>query len=472
MLKERATVVSRLLFLNDILLTIFSFILAYWVRQVFLSEEFGGLFPLSQYLQLLPIIILEWAFFLHFHKTYKSYRTLSVFRQLWDLFKVIFCSGLFLILFIFAFKYQFVSRLFIGSFLIINFTVLCLERGMIRLFAHYMRKKGLNYRNLLIVGTGERALKIVKKIKENVHWGLRVEGLIDKDSSLVGENKEGIEVIGTLENVAQVLRERVIDEVIFSVPRTWLDEVEEAIHACEELGIQARLAADLFNPVIGRMSLGELEGIPLLTLSTTPQHVGQLFVKRFLDIVISSVGLIILSPILLATAIAIKIDSSGPILFRQKRVGLNGRTFTFYKFRSMVKDAEKMREQIEHLNEMSGPVFKVRDDPRLSRVGRFIRKFSIDELPQLFNVLKGNMSLVGIRPPVPEEVKKYEGWQRRRLSMKPGITCIWQVRGRNKVDFEEWMRMDLSYIDNWSLKLDAKLLLRTIPAVLFTRGAM
>jgi lipopolysaccharide/colanic/teichoic acid biosynthesis glycosyltransferase len=182
--------------------------------------------------------------------------------------------------------------------------------------------------------------------------------------------------------------------------------------------------------------------------------------------------MIILSPILVATAIAIKIDSSGPILFRQKRVGLNGRNFTLYKFRSMVKNAEKMREQIEHLNEMSGPVFKIRDDPRLTKVGKFIRKFSIDELPQLFNVLKGDMSLVGIRPPISEEVKKYERWQRRRLSMKPGITCIWQVSGRNKVDFDQWMRMDLNYIDNWSLKLDFKLLLKTIPAVLFTKGAM
>ncbi len=472
MLKERAKLVSRLLFSNDVVLTVFSFILAYWARQVLFSEKFGQLFPLPQYLQLLPIIILLWSLFLHFHKTYKSYRTLPLLNEFWDLFKAIFCSGLFLILFIFAFKYQFVSRLFIGAFLIINFIILCLGRGAIRFFARYVRRKGLNYRNLLIVGTSQRALKLVEKIKGNAHWGLKVVGFIDKDPSLVGKDKGGIEVIGTLENIAQILRERVIDEVIFSVPRKWLDEIEEAIHTCEELGIQVRLAADLYNPVIGRMSLGELEGIPLLNLSSTPQHVGQLFIKRFFDIFISSVALIILSPVLLVTAIAIKIDSSGPILFRQKRVGLNGRTFTFYKFRSMVKDAEKMREQIEHLNEMSGPVFKVRDDPRLTRVGRFIRKFSIDELPQLFNVVKGDMSLVGIRPPVPEEVEKYETWQRRRLSMRPGITCIWQVSGRNKVDFEQWMKMDLSYIDNWSLKMDFELLFKTIPAVVFTRGAM
>ena len=472
MLKERARLISRLLFFSDIVVIIISFIFAYLIREVFFYEKFGDLFPLSQYLQLIPVVIFVWGFHLYFLKLYKSYRTIPLFREFWDLFKATFCSGLFLILFIFALKYHFVSQLFIGSFLVITFILLCMERGIIRLFARSVRRKGINYRNLLIVGTNRRALNLAKKIKENPHWGLRVEGFIDKDPYLVGEDKDGIKVIGTLENVAQVLRERVIDEVIFSVPRKWLDEIEHAIHICEELGIQVRLAADLYNPVIGRMSLGDLEGIPILTLSTTPQNMEQLFIKRLFDILISLVALILISPVLLATTIAISIDSSGPILFRQKRVGLNGRTFTFYKFRSMVRDAEEVRKEIDHLNEMSGPVFKIKNDPRLTRVGRFIRKYSIDELPQLFNVLKGDMSLVGIRPPIPEEVEKYEGWQRRRLSMKPGITCIWQVNGRNKVDFEQWMRMDLSYIDNWSHKLDFELLLKTIPAVIFTRGAM
>jgi len=387
------------------------------------------------------------------------------------MFKVVFCSGLLLTLIIFAFKFHFVSRLFIGIFLIINFIALCLHRTMVRLLARYVRKKGINYRNLLIVGTGQRAINLVKKVEKNSHWGLRIEGLIDKDPSLIGKEISGIKVIGTLENIAQILKERVIDEVIFSVPRKWLDEIEEAIHVCEEIGVTVRLATD-FYPFIGKIDFEELDGIPLLNLSTTPQKTDLLFIKRLLDILISLIALFLLSPILLATAIVIRIDSSGPILFKQKRVGLNGRTFTFYKFRSMVKDAEQIRSRFEHLNEMSGPIFKIREDPRLTKIGKFIRKFSIDELTQLFNVLKGDMSLVGIRPPIPEEVEKYEGWQRRRLSMKPGITCIWQVSGRNKVDFEQWMKMDLNYIDNWSLKLDFKLLFKTIPAILFTKGAM
>jgi exopolysaccharide biosynthesis polyprenyl glycosylphosphotransferase len=472
MLKERAKLISRLLFVSDILITILSFILAYWIRGVLFSEDLGILYPLSQYLQLSPIILFVWVFFLYFFKTYRSYRTVSLFVEYWDLLKVTFLSGLFLILFVFAFKYQFVSRLLIGTFLIINFIGLCLERGALRLLARFVRRKGRNYRNLLIVGTGKRALKLAGKIKENSHWGFKIVGFIDKDPSMVGQDKDGIKVIGTLEDMAQILRERVVDEVVYSVPRKWLDEIEEAIRTCEEFGVQVRLAADFYNPVIGKISVTELEGIPLLTLSTTPQHMGHLFMKRFFDLVISFIALIVLSPVFLITLVAIKIDSSGPILFKQRRVGLNGRTFNCLKFRSMVRDAERKRQELEDLNEIKGPAFKVKDDPRLTRVGRFVRKFSIDELPQLFNVLKGDMSLVGIRPPIPEEVDRYEAWQRRRLSMKPGITCIWQVSGRNKVDFDQWMKMDLAYIDNWSLKLDFKLLLKTIPAVLFARGAM
>lgn len=472
MLKERAKLISRLLFVSDLLISILSFILAYWIREILFSKKLGNLYPLPQYLQLIPMVLIAWGFSLHFFKTYSSYRTISLLVEFWNLFKVTFLSGLFLVLFVFAFKYQFVSRLFITIFLIINFMGLCMERGATCLLARFVRKKGWNSRNVLIVGTGKRALKLAEIISENLHWGLKIVGFIDKERSMVGKNIDGIKVIGTLEDMDGILKERVVDEVIFSVPRKWLDVIEEAIRTCEEVGVQARLAADFYNPVIGKISVSELEGIPLLTLSTTPQQTGHLLIKRLFDLVIASLALILLSPVFLATAIAIKIDSPGPILFKQKRVGLNGRTFNCLKFRSMVRDAERKRKEVEHLNEMRGPVFKIKNDPRLTRVGKFIRKFSIDELPQLFNVLKGEMSLVGIRPPIPEEVEKYEPWQRRRLSMKPGITCIWQVSGRNKVDFDQWMEMDLAYIDNWSLKLDLKLLLKTLPAVLFTKGAM
>ena len=204
---------------------------------------------------------------------------------------------------------------------------------------------------------------------------------------------------------------------------------------------------------------------------SSPWRAYPLCVKRVLDILISSVALIIIPPVMLAVALAIKSDSPGPVFFKQRRVGLKGKIFTLYKFRSMFKNAEELRKRLERFNEMTTPVFKIKDDPRVTRIGRFIRKFSIDELPQLFNVLKGDMSLVGIRPPLPEEVEKYDGRHLRRLSIKPGITGIWQVSGRNEIDFEEWIKLDLHYIDSWSPALDLKLLIKTVPAVIFANGA-
>jgi exopolysaccharide biosynthesis polyprenyl glycosylphosphotransferase len=211
--------------------------------------------------------------------------------------------------------------------------------------------------------------------------------------------------------------------------------------------------------------------MPILTYSTTPTNVLQLFAKRAIDVVVSVSLLVIALPVILAIAAAIKVSSGGAVLFRQTRCGLNGRIFTLYKFRTMVEGAEERRRELQHLNEMNGPVFKVRADPRVTVFGRFLRKFSLDELPQLWNVLRGDMSLVGPRPPIPEEVAQYQRWQRRRLSMKPGLTCLWQISGRNELDFDRWMELDLEYIDSWSPMLDLKILVKTIPVVLSGRGA-
>jgi exopolysaccharide biosynthesis polyprenyl glycosylphosphotransferase len=220
------------------------------------------------------------------------------------------------------------------------------------------------------------------------------------------------------------------------------------------------------------MELHEFDGFPLLSFSTTPTNEALMFVRRILDVILASFILVICGPLLmLPAAILIKLTSGGPVLFRQKRCGLNGRQFVMYKFRSMVNNAEQLRVELEGLNEMDGPVFKSSRDPRITTVGKVIRRFSIDELPQIFNVLKGDMSLVGPRPPLPAEVARYERWQRRRLSMKPGMTCLWQISGRNEVSFDDWMKLDLTYIDNWSLLLDLKILLKTVPVVLLGRGA-
>ncbi len=269
-----------------------------------------------------------------------------------------------------------------------------------------------------------------------------------------------------------MLHQSPVNCVLFTAGRTYFNEIEKAILACEIEGVEVWLMADFIKTSIARTTFDEFHGRPMLVFRSTPELSWPLVFKNAMDLIGALIALLILGPlVMLPTAILIKLTSPGPILFKQVRCGLQGKLFSMYKFRSMVTNAEQLRSELEGFNEMSGPVFKMSKDPRITRVGRFIRKTSIDELPQLLNVLKGEMSLVGPRPPIPSEVEKYDPWQRRRLSMKPGLTCLWQISGRNRIGFEEWMRLDLSYIDSWSLWLDFKILLRTIPVVIIGFGA-
>jgi exopolysaccharide biosynthesis polyprenyl glycosylphosphotransferase len=262
-----------------------------------------------------------------------------------------------------------------------------------------------------------------------------------------------------------------VDEIILVTDHERVDDTDIFL-LCEELGVTARVVLNFFPHSIARIELHEFDGFPLLSFSTTPTNEAVMALRRMLDVVLAGLILLVFGPLfMIPTAILIKLTSRGPVLFKQTRCGLNGRQFVMYKFRSMVDNAEQLRVELEALNEMDGPVFKSSRDPRVTTVGRIIRRRSIDELPQLFNVLRGDMSLVGPRPPLPQEVARYQRWQRRRLSMKPGMTCLWQVSGRSEVSFEDWMKLDLTYIDNWSLMLDLKILLKTVPVVLIGRGA-
>jgi exopolysaccharide biosynthesis polyprenyl glycosylphosphotransferase len=279
--------------------------------------------------------------------------------------------------------------------------------------------------------------------------------------------------LGYVGSLASLLDRQPVDEVVFAVQGKHPEILRDAMASCEVRGVDVLVNLPPTVPSKGTMQIANVSGFdyPLLNLRRTPTSEARLAAKRMLDLTGALVGIILTGPIMLATAIAIRITDPGPVLFRQLRAGRNGRKFTMLKFRSMVMDAEKRKAELIHLNEMDGPVFKIKRDPRITRVGRFIRKTSIDELPQLFNILFGDMSLVGPRPPLPSEVEQYEPWQRRRLSVKPGLTGMWQVSGRNQIDFEEWMKMDLEYIDNWSLWLDIKIILKTIPAVVLRSGA-
>lgn len=470
MLKARARLISFFIFLVDITIVVFSFFFSYFLRnnlfpKIFPEKFQGGLYPLKDYLPLLILIILTLAFFLRYFKVYKSHRTYPFFYEIWITLKVSFFSLLTILSFIYLLKGHFISRPFVLLFIINFFIFLSIEKLLIRFIALQVRKKGYNFRNLLIVGNGVRAIEIANIFQKNPHWGYKVIGFISDG------HKTNVNILGNINEMEKILKENIVDDVIFAVSRSRLEEMEDAFMLCQELGINTRVALNIFPKFNSRIHLEEISGIPLLTLTRIPTDLVALSIKRLMDIFLGLFLFILFLPILILIGILIKIDSKGPVLFKQIRLGLNGRKFILYKFRTMYEGAEKKRQDVSHLNIMNGPVFKAPRDPRVTRVGRFLRKFSLDELPQLYNVLKGDMSLVGPRPLIPEEVEKFERWQKRRLSMKPGLTCLWQISGRSKLDFETWMKLDLEYIDNWSIKKDLIILLKTIPAVLSGKGA-
>ncbi|MDH3629104.1 MAG: sugar transferase [Acidobacteriota bacterium] len=324
-------------------------------------------------------------------------------------------------------------------------------------------------RHLLVVGVGHDAMAMRRLLDTHPEFRLRVVGHLRSEDEVADEG--AVPILGELADLKAIIETEVVDEVLFVVSPEVFLRCHQEIAWCEEVGVTVHIKVDFVRTLLARAYPTELDGMPMLTFASTPRDAFGLLLKRCMDIGISAALLIAISPIMLATVILVKTTSRGPALFRQARLGLNGRKFQMLKFRSMYIDAENRRAELEAQNEMQGPVFKIAADPRITPIGRLIRKFSIDELPQLWNILRGEMSLVGPRPPLGDEVQLYERWQRRRLSMKPGLTCLWQVNGRNRILFDDWMKLDLEYIDNWSLALDLRILLRTIPAVVLARGA-
>ena len=338
------------------------------------------------------------------------------------------------------------------------------------------RKSGYNYRNLLFVGINDHALSVAKKILAKPELGFRIVGFVAEEPSDSGmlptTGRSDWRVLGGIDEMKEILERESVDEIMACLPIDSKIEVLARVTGyARDLGVVMRL-------VPGEVERRVLEGFHfeyfddefVITLFRE-RMIGQLFMKRVLDVVLSSVMLLALSPVFLVIAVCIKANGSGPVFFTQERVGLNKRKFRMIKFRSMCDDAEEMRDSVSHLNEADGPVFKIQNDPRVTHVGKFLRRSSLDELPQLWNVLRGEMSLVGPRPPLPEEVDRYDWMFRKRLSVKPGMTCIWQISGRSDVSFARWMRMDQDYVENWSLWLDLRILMKTIPAVLTSRGA-
>jgi len=475
MISRHDRVISGLYLVADALLALACFWLAHWVRSHLITPR--PLYPAFYYLWILPVIAGIWIGAGLALGIYREIREEELHRAFVDPIKVGFVSTTLLFAFIFAIRLEYISRLLLGFYAVADLAAMILFRLVARRLSEPLRRTLGGFRNFLLVGDTPQAMEIARALEANEHRGLRLLGFarVRPGAGLEAQLKEsGLRrtyPVYDLARLPELLHQHVIDEVVFAVSKDELEKLEGTFLMCEEEGVKTRLLLSFFPHVISRVHLERLPDMPLLTFSTTPENEDLLLLKRVVDFAMALVLLVVLSPLFLVLALLIKLTSKGPVLYPQTRCGLGGREFTLYKFRSMQADADLRREELEALNEVDGPAFKIKSDPRCTPVGRFMRKFSLDELPQLVNVLKGEMSFVGPRPPLPEEVGKYEPWQRRRLRMPPGLTCLWALEGRSQLSFRRWMELDLQYIDNWSFTLDWKILLKTIPVVLLGRGA-
>jgi exopolysaccharide biosynthesis polyprenyl glycosylphosphotransferase len=464
----------------DALLALASFGLAYWIRLNAVSPR--PLYQLSNYFWIVPLCAGLWVGVGIVLGIYREIREDELRRAFLDPIKIGFIATTLLFAITYALKLEYISRLLLVLYASFDLVAMFLFRLAGRWFSEPLRRAFAGLRHFLLVGDTREAGEIAQLIEANEGRGMRLFAMVQVGaapaagtpnaataSAMAGLRREY--PVYTLENIPDLLRRHVIDEVIFAVSKDELEKVQETLLVCEEEGVRTRLVLSFLPHVISKVHLERVHEMPLLTFSTTPESEDLLLFKRVVDFLMALVFLVTLSPLFLVLAILIKLTSRGRILFRQTRCGLGGRNFTVYKFRSMRAGADLLREELAALNEMDGPVFKIKNDPRCTPVGAFMRKFSLDELPQLVNILKGDMSFVGPRPPLPEEVEKYERWQRRRLRMQPGLTCLWALEGRNQLNFKRWMELDLEYIDHWSPALDWKIILKTIPVVLMGRGA-
>lgn len=469
MLDRNSNDLSRIVFLLDSLSVIVVFLFAFHIRPYILVEE--DMYLLS-HLFLVPLLLAFVTGFVSYFGGYKSPHRFTLSGYSWALVRAMALTVGVVLAILFFMRIQNVSRLVILIFSVTEFLVLVGIRFFVLQYYRKSIRSGRNLLHVLVIGSRDRARELTRALRKQSLWGVEIIGYLDPDPNSVGGDVDGIPIIGSVDNITECLKNNVVDEVIIAIPRSLLTDVEPLVEACEEEGIPLRFMADVFNVQVARISLIQAGNIPLLTLEPVAQDENQLFLKRMFDIIVTLLGMPLVLPIMAITAILIKLDSPGPIFFVQQRVGLRKHLFPMFKFRSMHVDAEAELEKIEHLNEAEGPIFKITNDPRITRVGRFIRKTSIDELPQLFNVLRGEMSLVGPRPMSIRDVDRFDkGIQRKRFSVKPGITCLWQISGRSNLPFDKWLELDLRYIENWSFTLDLKILLKTPAAVLTADGA-
>ena len=472
MITQRARAVTVAYVVVDLAMTALAFFFAHRVRQLLSGigdDWLGPVYPFSRYAPVLLLILPLWGVVFYIAGLYGQRSSRTVRTEVSRLVRALAIAALLFGAAIFALKLTYLSRPVVLFFFLLNGLFIEAGRSLVRALVLDASAR----RHVLVAGGRDEAIRAAASIDADREWGVHVIGLAS-DGSWSGVATDVHPTLGTYADIPGLVQRHVVDEVIF-VPATGsldrLKSLEPIVLRLEELGIVTRLLVNFLPRSLAQIALDDFGGMPMVTFSTAPRNELLLFVRRTADAALAAVLLVLLSPLLAIIAVAIRLSSPGPVLFRQTRCGLFGRPFTFLKFRSMRTDAEALKPALAPLNEMDGPAFKMTNDPRVTGVGRLLRRTSLDELPQLWNILKGDMSFVGPRPAVVEEVAQYKPWQRRRLSMKPGLTCLWQISGRNELTFDEWMRLDLEYIDNWSLWLDVKIAVKTIPAVLWGKGA-
>lgn len=415
---------------------------------------------------LLALLLLGWNLCLSSLGMYGSRRLTRWRTDLMDVVRAVGLCTLTLSALSHLFNWEWLDGVSLAAFWLLASVSLFVFRLLKRLVLREVRLRERNLHHVLIVGAGPRGQRMAEVINDHPELGYHLLGFVDN------QKKPG--VIGKLDEFAQILAEQIVNEVMIALPvKSFYAEIDEIINLAEEQGIVVRLHSELFSPKLARARAEQLDDVPVLTLSTTPPPDWRAVCKRALDFTGAALLLLLLAPVLLFIALLIRLTSRGPALFVQDRLGLNKQRFPMFKFRTMVSNAEALQKELEQFNETGGPAFKMRHDPRITPLGNFLRKTSLDELPQLLNVLRGDLSLVGPRPLPVRDYERFDAyWFNRRFSVKPGITCIWQVSGRSNTSFDSWIKQDLEYIDNWSLWLDLKLLFMTIPAVLRGTGAM
>ena len=454
MLRQQARLLTRIAILLDQMVILASFLCAFYLRRPLLVNP-----ELNDYLWFLLLALPIWFAALYASRVYESLRTRTIWSVLTCLLKADLIAISLTAALVFFFDPHTFSRLLFSSFCLFASFGIVLDKLLVRSLLMFIRRRGLNTRSIVLVGAGPKAEKMARLIRHHASWGLVLAGEVGQ--------------IDDIEAVVRLCKRQSVDEVVFCLPATEMNRVEAFVVRLDLLGVTSRMVLDLVDFPAHRQELTLFhDSLPMLTFYAKAFNAPQMMAKRCLDLAGALIGLLLLLIVLPFVAVAIKLESPGPVFFGQIRLGEQGRPFRCWKLRSMFVDAEDLKQDLMVHNEMNGQMFKIKDDPRITRVGRFIRKTSIDEFPQFWNVLMGEMSLVGTRPPTPDEVANYEDWHRKRISIRPGITGLWQVSGRSQIqDFDEVARLDISYVENWSVWLDLRILLKTLWVVTLGRGA-